>query len=247
MNCEQFEQRLQGLLDRRHDLHCDVPLQDHAKACEDCRDRMTIWLQIGSVLEEDLQGTPVQIVKDSLLCEHVGGAVTEPSRRHGIFPFIAAMAAVVLAMWTLHRTFENTTTLQTMVFNRPFAQAVPPDGGDFAPEPAGPARTSGLSNNRSDRLANAGLFDGSWRPVQWWSQVADDRWDALAGVDSVREGVAPIGRSVRRAMTILMTRTSPPSLPSTRPASESPGERLGEGSSEQTSDSSELSFGRRYV
>jgi hypothetical protein len=42
-------------------------------------------------------------------------------------------------------------------------------------------------------------------PTDWWNSVQDRDWlgQTMPTVNSVREGVAPIGRSLLRAVTIL--------------------------------------------
>ncbi|MGI9518028.1 MAG: hypothetical protein ACR2NP_13325 [Pirellulaceae bacterium] len=43
MNCEQFENRAQQLLDSRATLHLDLSLQQHARECSDCRHALAIY------------------------------------------------------------------------------------------------------------------------------------------------------------------------------------------------------------
>jgi hypothetical protein len=46
---------------------------------------------------------------------------------------------------------------------------------------------------------------GELNPALWWRRVQDRDWigQTMPAVDSVRQGVAPLGRSLRRAVTIL--------------------------------------------
>ena len=50
MNCDQFEQRMQGLLDRRADVGRDRELQTHARQCSCCANRLALWMQINEVM-----------------------------------------------------------------------------------------------------------------------------------------------------------------------------------------------------
>lgn|GEM_PF-4355946 len=43
MDCKQFESRIQNLLDHRHGLHGDRALQQHARQCAACHERLEFW------------------------------------------------------------------------------------------------------------------------------------------------------------------------------------------------------------
>ena len=46
MNCEQFQRRLDSLLDNHQDVGADPALQQHSHDCDDCAERLMIWTQI---------------------------------------------------------------------------------------------------------------------------------------------------------------------------------------------------------
>jgi len=112
--------------------------------------------------------------------------------------------------------------------------ANPPDKRFLARAGAIPAESTSMFPRVVD--GEFRLPSDPWEPDRWWRHVADDHWNAFAGVDSVREGVAPIGRSVRRAMNILMTRVSSAAISSPQPPAELPVDRINEQTSRWTAE-----------
>ena len=65
MNCEQFEDRAQQLLDNRDNLRLDLTLQQHARQCAACRHALTIYDCFHAMAGETAAVQPVQLAANS--------------------------------------------------------------------------------------------------------------------------------------------------------------------------------------
>jgi hypothetical protein len=245
MNCDQFERRMQELLDLRRDVRDDDLLDQHAAACPSCRDQRALWARLGDALEPgetfgvdadspaDACPRPVSRERESL--DFGGGR----GRHRRLLVSVFATVAAVAVMWIPDRLRERTAVSERSVAES-FSTVQPPRREGSITPPADkrflaravttPAEATTTFPPEFD--GGFGLPPDPWQPERWWSHVADDRWNAFAGVDagvdSVREGVAPIGRSVRRAMSILITRVTSAAISSPRPPAELPVDRINE-------------------
>ena len=52
MNCDDFQARLNRLLDQHADVSGDLALAGHADECDECSDRLRIWAQIDSAFPD---------------------------------------------------------------------------------------------------------------------------------------------------------------------------------------------------
>ncbi len=255
MNCDQFERRMQELLDLRLDVRDDRLLDQHAATCPACRHQRTVWLRIGEALEPVGTGGGVGERPESdrprsvlLKSETVRRGGGRGQHRRVLFSLLA-ISAVFVVMWTPYRPVERPVVSGRSIAESASA-AVPSrlagsvasrrDKG-FRPEAWADRATAArlVPQNAEKEFA---LLVGPWQPDRWWHHVADDRWNALAGVDSVREGVAPIGRSVRRAMSILMTQVTRVPVSSPKPPAELPVDRVDEQTSDWTTETKRFGF-----
>lgn len=240
MNCDQFEQRLQSVLDRRADPGNDPALAEHAAACEECYGRLHLWLQIGDALgDADVWESKTDGTSGVRLPRPAG---VGPSGRRAILTLLAT-AGAVMAMWGLSKSDLQPVAIRTADQN-PTIASVPSPAPGRPPRDNDASAMISVAENEADlqAIGERGLLNGSWQSVRWWNDVSDDRWDALAGVDSVREGVAPIGRSMRRAVTILMTHAARASVTSPQQAPELPADAINEQTSDRTDPLSTLRY-----
>ena len=197
MNCDDFAQRMHERLDRRWTLDDDDQLSMHARQCESCRAQMDAWRQIASIMPSAVE-VPVNDLRadeeyadeeyadeeyadeeyadEEYADEEYASDVRRAHWRKTI-PVLAGLAAVMLFAMIAAR--DRSETNQTLV-----AQATDP----------GPRKTE---------LAPA--KDDDMDPALWWRSVQDRDWvgQTMPMVKSVQEGVAPIGRSLMRAVTML--------------------------------------------
>ena len=152
MNCDDFSQRLQWLLDERLRLESDRRLQRHARQCELCRGQLDAWQQIASIMP------------------------AAPDRRQrGRSLALCGLAAAALIALVVH---WNLTGPRGTIADR----SEHPLGGDPV----------AVASRDVD-------------PVLWWQGMQDRDWVAqtMPAVRNLREGVAPLGRSLLQAVTIL--------------------------------------------
>lgn len=161
MRCEQFEDRLNEVLDRREDPRGDRPLMDHIAVCRPCRGVAASYALLTSGAEQ-------------LRAEAEAAPVLEPAvagRRSWtvavVGPLLATAAVATLALFRFTTGEESPpSTTFTMPTNPPAAvvtAALPPaPPRSPKPLPAAPvvdelARTTGR--------ASVGLFQGTVRGV----------------------------------------------------------------------------------
>jgi hypothetical protein len=169
MNCDEFEQRMQRLIDDRGAVSQDAQLTAHASCCDDCGDRMYWWQQIESVVAPAVPSPDPGVTASG----SADTAATSAGRKQ-LFAWstLAAVAAGLLVAFlvdTSRRDAKRTPVATNM------------------PAPAAPATDVD--------------------PARWWRDVQDRDWigQTMPAVQSVRAGVAPLGRSIRHAVAILTT------------------------------------------
>lgn len=184
MNCDDFTVWLNEHLDSRTELHLTDSVQQHIDTCHACAGQLSAWQQISLVLPNDKQ---VQTFR-------------RPVKRRRNLPvavtLLVASAACLMTMflglsaWN-HRdatlvTAQSSTTLGTDSSSQPAL----PNVDDSPQESVDP------SLNPSFVATDAG---------NWWQQVDRQEWidSAMPTVQSMRDGVAPLGRSFVQAVTLL--------------------------------------------
>lgn len=218
MNCDQFELRMQQLLDDRIDVGSDAPLREHADQCPDCARQLTTWISIDSVLSRSVDADSVVIGRRKKNAH---------TAQRPVRVTLLATAALLLVAVTIGRPTNSTprVPLADVAMNRLVTDDT--NAGEPGTIPAGlPAGADtplrGTASSEQSASEDPLKLAAVWTPTQWWMSVAEDDWvtETMPAVDSMREGVAPIGRSMRRAMTILMTKARPTMGITPDPASE---------------------------
>lgn len=200
MNCDQFDDRLDQQLDRRRAVESDVDLQRHAARCPACHGKLKLWRQI----ETSLGGSSAWPEADRSEAA-TGVSPTDrratPVTRHMVVALaVAASLLTTISLVPLALRIGNRARVATA----PPPSAQPPKTADvgrqgftlddpaFAPRPP---------QESFDVVAD-------WSGERWWESVSEDAWllETIPAVNTVREGFAPIEKSVRRAIAILIPR-----------------------------------------
>lgn len=187
MNCQQFDRRMQREIDRRGSPAANRLLRRHAENCEPCRRRLALWAEIETVLSEPSpKVAPVAKAGPVSLPSLVDGV----SRGNRSRPDVVSGRAVAMAIAAvlLAAAWFRTDTPETKLAESPRADEV----------------TSEISPPvRSDLVFTAGA--PVWAGDHWVRDLADARWidQTMPAVRSVRDGVAPLGRSFLQVFSIL--------------------------------------------
>ena len=168
----------------------DAQLRGHARLCQRCDIQLQTWLRIGEVIQPARCDSPAA----SSIATH-RARLRAPQRlleaglgkRPALVSLLAA-AAALLFTWLAPANNQNKLPLAQH-------QAATGDSGSHA-EPASQSRST-------DPLGLTVLTEPD--PSHWWREVQTQQWvdETMPAVHSVRAGVAPLGRSLMRAVTIL--------------------------------------------
>jgi len=174
MNCNEFEQRMNQRLDNRTSLEGDDELCRHASDCEHCRAQLDAWKLVSSIMPANETTPPVEVSR------------SDYSR--GLLAVVGLAAAI---LWMVSTAPYQADPIKPSVKKI----AVIDNIARMKSEPAALAQTP------SQLAQNPGQID----PALWWRSVQNQDWvgQTMPTVRSVQEGVAPIGRSLMRAVTIL--------------------------------------------
>ena len=153
----------------------DSVMMDHAKGCEPCREQLGLWQAI-----ESSSGS------QSVRAEPSAVSTRRPVRFSLPLPLVAMGAAAVLLFAFMMRSPENSTQVSLI-------HALPSQ----AKVSADLRSTQELTMTRFTELD----------PVLWWHGLRQRDWvaDTMPTVQTVRDSMAPLGRSLRRAFTLLAT------------------------------------------
>jgi len=181
MNCQQFTDALNECLDRRVSPGCDRRLQRHAEHCGVCRDQLETWGRIETALAPR-NPSPAVLAADR--CQR-GGRGSWPDargRRRGR---------------EFHITFAAASLAAVLVITLAW-----PDGAPRAEPPAAGPRSLAAASAGADRPLRAGP---ALVAEQWWQRLGGQEWvdRTVPAMRSVRDGVAPLGRSFIQAVAIL--------------------------------------------
>lgn len=203
MNCEEFEERVQCLLDGRVPLATDAALFRHAQGCRQCQRLLDAYETLWAGLEV---WEPPPLPAD--FARHVVQQVTPAPLgrprvliRAGLTALAALAAALLLALLPAAR---NALTAPTM---RPVARLAPArPATDHAPPR--PARDSEPRSPQTDQpippshlaamLADPAALHAVWR--QWRADVVDG---PLRPMDGIAGGLRPITVSLTEAIDVL--------------------------------------------
>ncbi|PAY19845.1 hypothetical protein CKO51_09000 [Rhodopirellula sp. SM50] len=209
MRCDQFHDRLDQLLDARQDVGQDALLCDHADQCQTCRDSLQIWCTIDAFVSPEESLSPADAAPRMPSRRGVPMATTGRWATGAWASGAWASAAVILVCVTIAGRWGSTDPASGKSESRAIASVA--TDGTFASQPSAspsaaesaqePSPGEPLQPPTQPRAAAISLPTS-----QWWSVVSDEPWvhHTLPAVNSVRIGVAPIGRSMKQAIAILM-------------------------------------------
>ncbi len=172
-DCQRFDRRMQERLDAREAIDDDVMLREHAASCAACRQRREAWLRIERGLLPASGASEVG---------HGAASGWRPSRGDrsllGRMTIVAAAAALLM-----------------MVAVRRF-------------DAAGPESSSVVVVASGDRATGGRVPKGMMVAdvsAPWIGEFSKQAWfdRTMPAVRSVRDGVAPLGRSFLQAVAIL--------------------------------------------
>ncbi|MCS7471567.1 hypothetical protein NZK35_33375 [Stieleria sp. ICT_E10.1] len=223
MRCDQFHDRLDQLLDARQDVGQDALLCDHAEQCQTCRDSLQIWCTIDAIVspEESLSpadAAPPMSSRRSVPMATTGRWATGAWATAAVVLMCVAIAGRWLSTDPATGNSES-LAIASVIADGTFASQIPasPSAAKSAHEPSPGEPLQPPAQPRAVAI--------SLPTSQWWSVVSDEPWvhHTLPAVNSVRIGVAPIGRSMKQAIAILMiqsgsTRIDAPNLTPTIPS-----------------------------
>ena len=201
----------------------DSELVGHAECCDRCKSQLGLWHQINdafAVIRDDSRGARARPSRTQDL--HSIRTRKIVSRLSGV---MAAGAAAVLFFTGVLPTslLPSSTDNRYALTDSPVASTPPSRpplrlAAPSVPPPDPSQSTADASVSLTEMIPENVLSD------PWWQAVRSEGWvsQTIPAVDSVRIGVAPIGRSMKQAIAILMSHPeNAPASTSTLPASES--------------------------
>lgn len=198
MDCDQFDTRLHEQLDRRACPAADPDLSAHAERCPACAERLTAWSRveaaIGSMMpahdpiasdcDRADRGREAEVSLAFSDSRDFVSAGRRASRRGRFRQRRWAAAGLAAALLLVARVQVDWS--QREVVGTPSAKV--------------PAATGELGSR-----SELGLLASFDEDPEWLREVADRQWldQTLPAVRSVRDGVAPLGRTLLQAMALL--------------------------------------------
>lgn len=172
--CERFDRRMQDRLDAREAIDDDVTLREHAESCAACRQRRDAWLRIERGL------FPAADVGEVGFGADPGGRPNRSDRsRVGRVTTVAVTAAAVLMAVVVRQIDADRRE------SSPVVVAADGDRGTVGEAPDGMP------------IADVSApWIGDFSKQAWYDRT-------MPAVRSVRDGVAPLGRSFLQAVAIL--------------------------------------------
>lgn len=201
MNCERFDDRLNGVLDQQGSIDADTWLQMHAAQCESCRQKLVVWRQVDFLLAKPAPARAVRVTPK-------------------IWPAVAAAMLVACCVIPWHFVSRRSVARWTNAGPSPLASSatestplrplLPSESPGFAIDRSPVDQASNSVDRRlGNRLGNQGdspIEDRSAVEVKpWWRSVEPGQWiaDTMPTVRTVQQSVAPLGRSFRQAVNLL--------------------------------------------
>lgn len=176
MNCEQFGERLQRQLDERRDLSSEQELRRHAARCSRCGVDWRISVHLQSLPQRVEGERPTRTVRWAVAAALVGLCVST---------FLVSASYQTASVPDSPAIHESATTGD---------HPGPPAPIDRLRPNAASARLTTTTGNPPDAIK-----------IRWWDDVDTDEWlgQTMPAVRSVRDSVAPLGRSLMKAVALL--------------------------------------------
>ena len=202
MRCDQFQQRLDWLLDQRRNVRQDDSLCRHSEKCDVCRERLEIWDQI------DVFVSPDPLAVSRLEESRPVSRQTKSRVKMRLMQSALAVGAAILLFVSLNPLRQNPLGPVGQPESQKIASTL-----EIPPEPEALRELSRIESESPDQNPPVTVEPAGqlvWQSSRWWTAVSDDQWvsQTIPAVTSVRLGVAPIGRSMKRALSILMIQTN---------------------------------------
>ncbi len=208
IRCEQFQQRLDDQMDRRQPVHQDPQLIEHAKHCSTCAVNLSV---ARSIQQMEPVATANYPPKTPATKHRISkNRSTKPSS-------ITWASAACVALGLMIYVWPDPASPSAQTADRHETQAVR-SANSISPDERALVGTSDPSSpidritNTDPRLPQSVLSDqwlaGGPTPgpsVPAWQQWRPDMWvgQTMPVVRSVRSSVAPVGRSLLKAMALL--------------------------------------------
>ena len=160
----------------------------HAEMCDACGEQWRLWQVIETSVSTGQDDSVVSSVtnrKDNSISVNSGFGM---SSKASWMTVAASMVMLVMVVGSAAKKRMSGTTSEP-------SQVVTVDVGNMPGQP---------TDGTFAAMAN---FKGELDPVVWWRGMRQRDWIAqtMPTVQTVRDGVAPLGRSIRRAVTLLAT------------------------------------------
>ncbi|NND96064.1 MAG: hypothetical protein HKN47_01905 [Pirellulaceae bacterium] len=204
MNCNDFDDWLQQQLDERSGLQMSDEIGQHVDRCDHCRGHWNAWQQIAATLPVDDGFKAVEKVLDRQV-PAVRVSVWTSAR--DAVALVAALAAILMVSFFIRGSETATQSVAQVDHDHAIGAGVMTGAG--AVNHADGASQSG----HADRLSSPSESDPrtaerkspDMDPSLWWRRIQSRDWIAqtMPAMQSVRDGVAPLGRSLVNAVTIL--------------------------------------------
>lgn len=215
MNCDQFQQRVHFLLDERKELAEDAALNEHAVRCPACNTQLQLWPKINASLlagQMNQSSLPIAPVPTQHTVSAETGKINPVTpQRHGVTPagFAKvslgglAITASLLFLAVSNQFGDSIPSIETSNLGDPIVNTQTID--DVASQPA--LATSDTGSYAASLAASDPTSRSNSDSPAWWSMVQEERWvlSTIPAMNSVSQSVAPLGRSMKQALTILMS------------------------------------------
>jgi hypothetical protein len=187
MNCNDFQRQFHHQLDQR-DRSFDDAMQQHMRGCDHCRGQIQLW----DLIEHSVQSpSPANLFCGPSLASSWPQTLGQFAR--GCAKPVAAMAVAASLLWMIFGISDDSTL---PVVSK--TQEVRPADLIVSESniPSGPA---GWQSGATTQPAI--------HPALLWNDLRQRDWlgETMPTVHYVRDGVAPLGRSIKRAATLLTT------------------------------------------
>lgn len=215
MNCDQFQQRVHHLLDCREPLSDDADLLQHAEQCAACEMQLQLWPKINASFSDtpmilgDDQDQPADDVTD-----HVDVVASRSARGWRDFGK-SSLGALTLAAALLCLAVSSQFTGPSQLFETSTSgdQLMQTERTELSQlstgvQNEGSNSTSNSSSLLADQPSSETLpfIESVASTSPWWRVVGEERWvrSTIPAMNSVGQSVAPLGRSMKQALAILM-------------------------------------------
>jgi hypothetical protein len=193
--CDDFRQRLNEVIDQRLDPREDQTLHKHASRCPSCGCELQAWVQIQSIYSSRTQ---TQKSLRTSPCDVPWGIL------------VASAAAILFgAVGSYFALRGRPDTLVSVDANEPIQHSTRIQSSTSPDELTNDsARGSTSSINSRSGISNGSLNSLGNRSAaveELWSRVQHRDWidQSMPTVRKVGQSVAPLGRSIRKAVSLL--------------------------------------------